>query len=233
MNLFMGRAFCFAFLLWPLVAGQISAGQGKYSIKSTAAQPPSELHESVRAVLDNKGIQLFDDKGKRVCEIWFRKGLPVKATPEQLKAGLTCHDLEESTLFGAVLFDELSRDYRKQKIKPGVYTLRLGFQPVDGDHMGTAPYPEFLLLLPAKLDRSLHSLETKELQEESAKAIGRSHPGVLLLYPNDKPEATPALVDKGMDTWVLNIGLPLENEGKKGDALLGVGLTLIGHSTME
>jgi hypothetical protein len=233
MNLFTCRAGGFALLLGLLAARQSSAGESKYSIKTTKAQPPSELHESVRAVLDDKGIQLLDDKGKSICELWFRKSLPVKASAEQLKTGLTYRDLEESTVFGAVRFDEQSRDYRKQRIKPGLYTLRLGFQPVDGDHMGTAPYPEFLLLLPSKLDQNLRSMETKELQETSAKAIGRSHPGVLLLYPNDKPGASPALVDKGMDTWVLNFGMPLENEGKKSEALLGIGLALIGHSTME
>ena len=46
-------------------------------------------------------------------------------------------------MVGAVQFPEVWKDYRKQKIKAGVYTLRIGVQPEDGDHMGTAPFNEF------------------------------------------------------------------------------------------
>jgi hypothetical protein len=207
--------------------------EAKYSIKTANTAPPASLHEAIRNTLDSKSVQLLDGKGTVICELWFRRSLPVKASPEQLKSGIVYRDLEESTVFGAARFDVQSRDYRKQKIKPGLYTLRLGFQPVDGDHMGTAPYPEFLLLIPSKLDEKLNLLETKELQQASAKAIGRSHPGILLLYPSEKAVPVPTLVDKGMETWVLNLALPLEVDGKKSDASLGVGLTLVGHSTME
>ena len=37
-------------------------------------------------------------------------------------------------------------------VPPGVYTLRLGYQPQDGDHMGTAPHSEFCLACPAAED---------------------------------------------------------------------------------
>jgi hypothetical protein len=122
----------------------------------------------------------------------------------------------------------LMTDYRKQKIKPGVYTLRLGFQPMDGDHMGTAPNPEFLLVLPAAGDRKPVTMEPKEMQERSSKAPGGSHPGVFLLFPNDKPEDAPKLVSKGDGTWVLTWKEPAASEGQK--ASLGMALTLIGHS---
>src|SRR5262249_51423012 len=137
------------------------------------------------------------------------------------------------TIIGAVRFEQPSTDYRKQKIKPGVYTIRLGFQPMDGDHMGTAPYNEFCLVVPAKIDTKPDIIEAKELRELSSKAIGGSHPGVLLLFPNEKPEDAPKLLDRGSNTWTLAVKRPITVDGKKTDGAIGIALTLIGHTTAE
>ncbi len=221
--------------IWDGIEDAIRAASGadeaKYTIKQAKTAAPKEIHDPIRKLLGDSSIQLLDGKGAVICELWFRKELPVKATPAQVKNGLTYRELEESTVLGAVRFEQQATDYRKQKIKPGVYTLRLGFQPMDGDHAGTAPYSEFCLLVNASLDGKPDLLATKELQELSAKAIGGSHPGVLLLFPNEKPEDTPKLVSKGSDTWVLTLKEPVTVDGQK--AGLGVGLTLIGHSTAE
>jgi hypothetical protein len=215
-----------------ILAGS-SAANAAYTIKQANTTAPKELSEPIRNLMGANSIQLLDDKGSLLSELWFRKDVPSKATPEQVKNGLTYRELEESTLVGAIRIDQPTTDYRKQKIKPGVYTLRLGFQPMDGDHMGTAPYSEFCLLIPANVDQKPDRIETKELREESAKSVGASHPGVLLLYPNEKPEEMPKLVDKGNDTWVLNYKLPVSTGDKTTAASLGVSLTLIGHSAME
>jgi hypothetical protein len=217
-----------ALLVW---TGTATAG-GAYTIKPADNPPPKEVQDAIRKLLGERSVQLHDAGGTLVCEIWFRKELPVKAAPEQIKNGLTYREVEESTVIGAIRFDQLSTDYRKQKIKPGVYTLRLGFQPMDGDHMGTAPYPDFCLLVPAGLDQKPDLIDSKELRELSAKAIGGSHPGVLLLFPNEKLEGAPELVDKGNDTWVLNLALPVSVDGQKAKASLGFGLTVVGQTAM-
>jgi hypothetical protein len=136
--------------------------------------------------------------------------------------------LDETGVLGAIRLEQGMSDYRQQKIKPGVYTIRLGFQPMDGDHMGTAPYPDFGLLVPAHADAKPEPVSAKELQEMSAKASGGSHPAVFLLFPNPMPEDAPKLIDKGNGTWVLNIKQPVTAAGEK--AAIGLGLTLIGHS---
>jgi hypothetical protein len=215
-------------LLW---TGAVSA-KGTYTIKQADTPPPNEVAEPIRKLLGERSWELHDGAGALVCQVWFRKELPVKATPEQIKNGLTYREIEESTVFGAIRFDRESTDYRKQKIKPGIYTLRLGFQPMDGDHMGTAPYPDFCLLAPANLDTKPDLIETKELRELSAKAIGGNHPGVLLLFPNEKLDAPPELADKGNDTWVLNLPLPVVVEGQKASGKIGLGLALIGQTSM-
>jgi hypothetical protein len=204
------------------------AGDAKYSIKTAKTEPPQELQEPIRKLLNDQAVQLLDAKGKPICEVWFCKELSAKATPEQIKKGLNYRALGETTLMGAIRFVQPATDYRKQKVKPGVYTLRLGYQPMDGDHMGTAPHSEFCLLVPAAEDKKPERMSAKELQELSAKAIGESHPGILLLFPNSKPPDTPQLVGKGDGHWVLTI----KEEVMVGDqkTTLGIALTLIGHS---
>jgi hypothetical protein len=215
------------------VALPVLARADDYSIKQAQSPAPKEVRESIRKLLNDSSIQLLGPNGSVISEVWFRKEVPVKATPDQVRNGLTYREVEESTVLGAIRFDQAATDYRKQKIKPGVYTFRLGFQPMDGDHMGTAPYTEFCLLLPANLDEKPDLIETKELREMSAKSVGTSHPGVLLLFPNEKPSKTPLLVSKGNNTWVLTLAEPVTVDGKSAGDGLGIGLALVGHTTME
>jgi hypothetical protein len=216
-----------------LAAVPAFAADAKYGIKSADVPAPKELAEPIRRLISDHAVQLTDANGTVLCEVWLRRELPVKATPEQIKNGLTYRDLEESTLLGAVRFNQPFSDYRKHKVKPGVYTLRLGFQPMDGDHMGTAPYAEFCLVIAAKDDAKPDLLETKHVQDLSAKAIGGSHPGVFLLFPSEKPGDAPKLVEKENNHWVAMLKEPVTAGGQKVPAGLGIGLTLIGHSTAE
>jgi hypothetical protein len=216
-----------------LVAAPAWAADAGYKISQAKMPAPKEIHESIRKLLRDDSIKLLDAKGTVLCELWLARAVPAKATPEQIKNGLTYREVDESAVMGAIRLEQEMTDYRKQKIKPGVYTLRLGFQPMDGDHMGTAPYSEFCLLVPAKLDQKPDLIESKALRELSAKSAGSSHPGVLLLFPAEKPEDTPKLVNKGEDTWVVSVREPVTVDGKKAEGGLGVALTLIGHTTAE
>src|SRR6516165_4750022 len=167
----MVRIFQWVVAVLPLIAPSVSQADNKYSIKPAQTPVPQGLNESVRKLLGENSIQFLGANGAVICEIWFSKEVPVKATPAQIKNGLTYRELDESTVMGAVRYDQPSTDYRKQKIKPGLYTLRLGYQPMDGDHMGTAPHNEFCLLVPAKIDEKPDIIDAKELREMSAKAI--------------------------------------------------------------
>lgn len=221
-----GGAFIFV-----LACAAAAHADGKYTITKVKSAPPKEIKEPIRQLLAEHAARLQDDKGGLVGEVWFRKEIPAKATAEQVKNGLTYREIEEGTLFGAVRFDRLMTDYRKQKIMPGVYTLRLGFQPMDGDHMGTAPTSDFFLVIPAAVDMKPEAPEAKQLREDSARAVKTSHPGVLLLFPNTKPDGSLRLAVKENDHWVLNYAAPVVVDGKK--SMLGVGLTVVGHSTLE
>jgi hypothetical protein len=161
--------------------------------------------------------------------VWFRKSVPAKATDAQIKNGITFQEIEQTNLFAAIRFPQPVKDYRNQDVKPGVYTLRLAKQPQDGDHMGTAPHPEFCLLVDAASDTNSALMEPKALHDLSAKTLNGNHPGVLLLFPIAKPDANPQIADQGMDHWVIRKQLQLEANGKP--ATMGIGLTISGKSS--
>src|SRR5205814_10522301 len=99
----------------------------------------------VRKLLDEQAlvVRSGDDV---VMTVWFRTEIPVKATEEQVKNGLTYREIPEGTLVGALEFPRTFTDYRKQQLPAGVYTLRSAIHPDIGDHTGTTPHPEFCLL---------------------------------------------------------------------------------------
>jgi hypothetical protein len=214
---------------WLAVAPAGSA-EAQYTLKTVNEAPPKELKEPIRQLLRDQKIQVQDDKGGVLCDLWLRKELAAKANPQQVKTGLTYRELEETTVLGAVRFPKGASDYRKQKVAPGVYTLRLGIQPSDGDHMGTAPYKEFCLVSPADQDVKPGVMEAKALQEMSATSVpgGSGHPAVFLLFPNEKPAGAPALVKKEGNHWVVNATEDVTAGGQK--AALGIGLTVVGAS---
>src|SRR5262245_56968835 len=185
----MFRTVVGGLVLFLLLGTPAFAEEAKYTIKTTKSAPAKDLKEPVRKLLEEQSVELLNDKGAVVCEVWFRKDVPANATAAQIKNGLTYRDnVKETTVLGAIQFHQEGRDYRKQKIKAGVYTLRLGFQPMDGDHMGTAPNPEFCLLTTADKDADPATIEAKQLHENSKDASGTSHPAVLLLYPYENPK---------------------------------------------
>ena len=204
------------------------AARAQYTIKEAETDPPKELDKSIGDLLARNAVQFLDSKGDLLCEVWFRKDVPSDATAQQVKNGLTFREVQETTLLGAIRVDKQITDYRKQKIKPGVYTLRYGPQPMDGDHMGTAPYAEFVLASPAADDKTAAPLATKALHELSAKSTNR-HPAILLLFPGTGAAAEPKLVNKGEGHWVLLQLLDAKAGDKK--AKLPIGLVLIGASS--
>jgi hypothetical protein len=202
-----------------------TATAADYAVKVADTPPPKELAAPVRALLDSKAMTVTDAKGKAILTVWPRKSVEAKAGDPGYA------NVEESTVLGAVQFPAVWKDYRRQNIQPGVYTLRLGLQPMDGDHMGTAPYNEFALLTPAGKDARPDLLDTKDLQEQSKSSTTRKHPGIMLLFPNPSPGDKPAVEGKPQEHWVLSYRQPVKAGGK--DAALGVSLVVVGHSMAE
>jgi len=226
----MYRSVIIATACMASVAGLANADE-KLTQKSEKAAPPKELNNSIQSLLDDSSIDVLDAKGEKLAMIWLRKVIPSKAAAEQVKTGLTYREIPETTLIGAIQLPQAWLDFRKQKIPAGVYTLRLAFQPQNGDHMGTAPYNEFLLLSPAAKDTKPDGMEPKELHELSSNSTGSSHPAVMLLFPNTKPAEEPKLESKPNEIWVLYFKRTVDAAGAKAD--LGIGITVAGHTMQE
>jgi hypothetical protein len=206
----------------------VEAQDSKYSIKVAQTPFPKEIGEPIQKLLEPQAIQLLDPAGKAICEVWFRKEIPADATPEQIKNGLTYREVKQSEVVGAIRFEQDWRDYRKQKVKAGTYTLRLGYQPMDGDHTGASDYQDFLLVLDAAKDTKPDLMDPKHMVETSAKSIGTGHPGVFMLFPNAKPGTATSLAGMPKDHWVLQTKEEVTVDGKKTGTSLGFGLTLVG-----
>jgi hypothetical protein len=213
---------------WVVVCGLVCAADpAGLSAKAESLDPPTELAAPVGKLLDRNAVVLADKGGEPVLTVWFRAAIPARATAEQVANGLTYREVPEGTLVGAVKFAGTFVDYRKQEIAAGVYTLRFLVQPDVGDHTGTAPHPEFLVLSPADKDSDPEPLEPKALIKLSSDSTGGDHPGVMLLFPHPAREAGPKLMDKDGVT-VLAVRRPVEVEGKR--TALGFALTVAGHS---
>jgi hypothetical protein len=169
---------------------------------------------------------LVRDGDTEILTLWFRNEIPVKATEEQVKNGLTYREIPEGVLIGAIRFSAPFTDYRKQVIPAGLYTLRFAVQPDIGDHTGTSPHPDFCLLCQAKDDRSVEPLEKKKLIEVSSLVNEGRHPAVLLMWPNNGKAADVKVVDKGDGVSVATITRTVVAGGQK--TQLGFAVTVAG-----
>jgi hypothetical protein len=128
-----------------------------------------------------------------------KTSVPAGANSEQ---NITFSQISHGTLLGAVRFASKGTDRRGQPLKPGVYTMRLSFFPVDGAHQGVAPTRDFVLLTPAEADNDLNATPPyKELVDMSRKATGTQHPAILNVWKPDSKDSA-ALKHEGED-WVL------------------------------
>jgi hypothetical protein len=113
-------------------------------------------------------------------------------------------------------------------IKPGVYTLRYGLQPANGDHLGVSPFRDFLLLSPAAFDKDPAAPGHDGTIELSKQAIGGSHPGVWSLDPPAASAQAPLSVHKTeLDHDGVVMEVAIVREGQPAGALK-FGLVLVG-----
>ena len=86
---------------------------------------------------------------------------------------------------------------------PGVYTMRYGLQPEDGNHLGTSPHPYFAILIPAERDQKLNGIaDHDDMVDRSMEDTAGVHPYILAMQPlaEDAPGETPA-VGEGEHDW--------------------------------
>lgn len=179
-----------------------SAAFGQYKSEPAGA-PPAEVAASISKGLQKDGVKITKN-GAAYCEIWLRSEKP---TGGKAQEGQTLADVPQGALVGVVRFDGAGQDRRGQGIKAGVYTLRYGLIPVNGDHQGAAPQRDFVVMSPAANDTDLNATPAFDaLMDMSRKASGTPHPAVLSLWKADA-DFQPGIAKQGENDWVLQTKL--------------------------
>ena len=160
--------------------------QGK--IETIASTP--KVPDTIANVLQSQGLRVTLPDGAIAAELWWRKDV---SAGKDSASDAAYPALPRFGLIGVVAFPAGSKDYRGQPIAAGAYTLRYAVLPKDGNHMGAAPLPDMLLLVPVAADPGPDAVVTYEkLLDLSRKASATNHPAVYALV-NTKSESFPSL----------------------------------------
>ena len=170
------------------------------SVTPLTDNPPADLAAGVAArVAPAAKVSL----GAATLEVWLVQDL------ERTAAGPGWSGVDSGTLVGAVRVSGEFKEIRGKVVKPGVYTLRYGLQPQNGDHLGISTFRDFVLLSPAAIDTNPKVLGFDGVVALSKEVIGTAHPASLSLDP---PEDAPGAVlsdyknELGHEGVVLQIG---------------------------
>jgi hypothetical protein len=209
-----------------------TATAADFSVKTADQPAPDKIAEPIRAVLSSKSVQVLDGD-RTVLRVWFRKEIPLKSKPSSPASSLNA--IAETTLLGAVSVEDTDlRDYKDNAISRGVFTARFVQQPQDGDHLGSADFTTFMLLLSPDTDKALDSFtKYTPMVKASGKLSTTGHPVVLSLRPAKAAESgAPALAEPVPEHRAIRLKLP----GKTPDgesAELSFDLVFEGHGHIQ
>jgi hypothetical protein len=125
-------------------------------------------------------------------------------------------------------------DYRNQALAPGCYALRTGWQPSDGNHLGTSSSRDFAVVTSFAKDKDpAPVLKLDDLVPLSVAASPTDH--LLALYvaepEGDPPKDGEARLFKreSKEEWAADLTLHGKAPGATKAIALRIGLVLIGH----
>ena len=195
-----------------LIAATSAAAQG-YKVETLNVPPPEELAPVVRETLAGEVLRVTGPNGP-LCEIWLRKVIPAKAKASE-ELGIAYAQLEEGSLIGTIRFLTMTRDFRRQQVRPGIYTLRYSLYPTDGAHMGVSPFRDFLLIAPAALDTNIAPVPFNDLMALTKKASTTSHASPWGLLKTEGEQGTlPSITHaKAEDHWILHFRAQVQPAG--------------------
>lgn len=204
-------------LLFAVAAGSLwLASAASFQTESAGAPPSDDIPEAVAALLGEDGVRVTDGSGNTVVEVWGRTA----AFDGEGTAGFGVrYDfIPEGALIGIARFPEGS-DFREQDIPAGVYTLRFGLHPEDGNHMGVAPSRDFVLVSPAAKDTDATKNYSFDELVNLSYETGNSHPTILRVELPDSDEI-PNLWENDYEHWILDF--PVVDDA--------MGLVIYGHA---
>lgn len=214
----MAQKWSLSLLLLSLLLTPVAVLADDPQLEVVDARVPDAVSEGVRAALNPSAYKVSVD-GEVSATFWLRPELTAAANPSS-ELGVSFGKIKSGSLVGVVELSQPWSDYKGNSIQPGVYTLRYGIMPADGNHMGVAVYRDFLLLVPPDTDTNPEeNFDFAKLIVSSGQATGVPHPGVLALFPIWDEIDGPSLVRNEMDQWTFAI--------KIGSQVLG--LVVVGH----
>ena len=193
-----------------------------FSAVSTAGTQVERIGGLNAAGVSDALKQAVEEKGYRItlgggwtADFWFAKQIKTAAKDVP---GALYPDLANAEFVGVVSLPKGMTDFRRQAIPPGVYTLRYQLLPQDGNHMGVAPNPDFLLAIPVASDPDPEQgYLYKKLVALSAKTTGTNHPAVIALDTAGDPGKVVA------DTQgVVVFTVPVPSSGASATGKLGI-----------
>ena len=195
-----------------------------------AADPPEQVAEPIRKALKSEAVSLANGKSP-FFQFWLRKELPLEEKPS---GGVLALDtIQEGIVLGVLKVNSERYDFRDEEIPIGVYVLRFGIQPEDGNHLGVAPTRTFALLSSANDDTKLDPVAHTDLMKAAAAVNAAMHPSNLNLQPVEQVDGKfprlderndgqhkvvllqfPARVSKSGDVTTVNVALVYDGTGQ-------------------
>ncbi len=209
--------------VWLALVTAVAAENGLTLSVVDKPAPADGVEAEIKDAVVPKAYQVSDGDGV-FYEFWFVPGLKASAFGGTAKE--TLDKVAEISLLGiAVVSNDEHHDFRDDPIDPGTYIMRLALQPKDGNHMGTAPYDTFAILVPAALDAELKNFHDHETMVDLAsKDTVAEHPPIFSLQPFEAAGGdVPRLQHDEEEEWhFLMLQLPVEAGGESRTLNLGL-----------
>jgi hypothetical protein len=169
-----------------------------------------EASEKLKAAISADGYRVYLPNTLVGCEVWLAQ--KVEATKNAVQ-GTSYPELGESQFLGVIVFPKGGgADFRGQSVRPGSYTMRYIALRNDGNHLGVAPYPDFVALIPIADDPDPSAkFDTAKLIEMSRGASRTTHPATFEMMPPESGEPNVTQTDDG---WVVFHGSVVSKDKK-------------------
>ncbi|MGQ0636016.1 MAG: hypothetical protein ACT4QC_15505 [Planctomycetaceae bacterium] len=199
------------FVCWAWAWAAFAAPPAVTELKEAVPGLSGEMAGAVNSI----GYRVTGASGV-VCDIWFVKQVPVK--PGFKPSDRVKYPFQQGELLGVIRYPQEGQptDFRGQELKPGVYTLRYGMQPDDGNHLGTSEIRDFVVGSRPADDKSPGRIDDiKKVFKMSSGASGSTHPAIFLLNPPPakSPGAPRARHDADRDLLILEASVPGDEGG--------------------
>jgi len=222
--------FCFFLMLFFALFAHLNGVKAEEYTLTKSKELPPKTPRHLSAILETNGF-VISQKKEVLLQLWMRKEIPTVAKFKPTYS--VQYPFATGELVGMLQIPQgkIYTDFRQQELKAGLYTLRYGHIPEDGNHLGTSEISDFLLALPVAVDKSIRRIEKpKELSRQSAKGVEVDHPAIFsLVTVEEEKEMNSAKLehDEDHEFWILNFSATVRKVTDKKTATEKIPLRLI------